>query len=111
MENSIPRSLTNAIEERAEGATDTALIACGALAREVIAIRDRHGWQADVLGVPALLHNWPERIPPAVKKRISDLRQRYERLIVVYGDCGTAGTLDKMLDAEGIERVAGPHFG
>ncbi|MCP5096716.1 MAG: hypothetical protein GY943_14280, partial [Chloroflexi bacterium] len=38
-----------------------AFIACGALAREVIAIRDKHGWQADVLGVPALLHNWPER--------------------------------------------------
>ena len=109
MEDSIPLSLTNAIEERAAGATDTALIACGALAREVIAIRDRHGWPADVLGVPALLHNWPERIPPAVKKRISELRQRYEQLIVVYGDCGTAGTLDKMLDAEGVERVAGPH--
>jgi Protein of unknown function (DUF1638) len=87
----------------------TGLIACGALAREVIAIRDRYGWQADVLAVPALLHNWPEKIPPAVQKRIAQLRLSYGRLIVVYGDCGTAGALDKMLDAEGIERIAGPH--
>lgn len=88
---------------------DTVLIACGALAREVIALRDRHGWAADVVGVPALLHNWPERIPPAVRRRIGDLRQQYRRLVVVYGDCGTAGVLDKMLAAEGVERVAGPH--
>ena len=88
---------------------NTVFIVCGALAREVIAIRDKHGWQADVLGVPALLHNWPERIPPAVQKRIAALREQYGRLIVVYGDCGTAGKLDKMLAAEGVERVAGPH--
>lgn len=88
---------------------DTVLIACGALAREVIALRDRHGWAADVVGVPALLHNWPERIPPAVRRRIGELRQQYRRLVVVYGDCGTAGVLDKMLAAEGVERVAGPH--
>jgi len=86
-----------------------ALIACGALAREVIAIRDKHGWQADVFGVPSLLHNRPDRISPAVQKRIADLRDQYERLIVVYGDCGTAGALDKMLAAEGVERIAGPH--
>ncbi len=56
---------------------NTVFIVCGALAREVIAIRDKHGWQADVLGVPALLHNWPERIPPAVQKRITALREQY----------------------------------
>jgi hypothetical protein len=88
---------------------DIVLIACGALAREVIAIRDKHGWQADVLALPALLHNWPERIPPAVQKRISELRTHYKRLIIIYGDCGTAGKLDEMLAAEGLERVAGPH--
>lgn len=90
-------------------ANDTALIVCGALAREVIAIRDRRGWQADVLGVPALLHNTPENIPPAVQQRIRELREQYRQLIVVYGDCGTAGKLDTMLAAEGIERVSGPH--
>ncbi len=87
----------------------TALIACGALAREVLALRDRHGWQADVLGVPALLHNRPDRIPEAVLKRIRQARAAYERVIVVYGDCGTGGQLDALLAAEGVQRVAGPH--
>lgn len=86
-----------------------ALVVCGALAREVLTLRQRHGWDADVLGVPSLLHNHPERIPAAVRQRIRDLRSRYDRVIVVYGDCGTGGLLDAMLADEGVERVAGPH--
>jgi len=88
---------------------DTVLIACGALAREVIAVRDKYGWQADVLAIPVLLHNWPERIPPAVLQKLSELRDHYVRLLVIYGDCGTAGKLDEVLAAENVERVAGPH--
>ncbi|MEW5987154.1 MAG: DUF1638 domain-containing protein [Chloroflexota bacterium] len=87
----------------------TALIACGALAREVLALRNRYGWAADVLAVPALLHNRPDHIPPAVLARIQEARASYERVIVVYGDCGTGGQLDKLLAAEGVQRVAGPH--
>jgi hypothetical protein len=86
-----------------------ALIACGALAREVLALKEKHGWEADVLGVPSLLHNAPARIPDAVRERIREARARYDRVIVVYGDCGTGGMLDRMLAAEGVERVAGPH--
>jgi hypothetical protein len=89
--------------------TKTALIACGALAREVIELKRKHGWSADVLGVPALLHNHPDRIPPAVLGRIQQARRLYDRVIVVYGDCGTGGGLDALLDAEGVERVSGPH--
>jgi hypothetical protein len=87
----------------------TALIACGALAREVLAIRDRHGWDAEVLGVPSLLHMHPGRIPAAVRGRIAEARAGYERVVVVYGDCGTSGRLDQVLAAEGVERIAGPH--
>jgi hypothetical protein len=87
----------------------TALIVCGALAREVLALRERHGWDADVLGVPALLHNTPGRIPDAVRKRILEARARYPRVVVVYGDCGTGGELDRLLAAEGVERISGPH--
>lgn len=87
----------------------TALIVCGALAREVLALKAKHGWQVDILGVPALLHNHPERIPAAVLKRIRQARSEYDRVIVVYGDCGTGGMLDKMLEREGVQRVAGPH--
>jgi hypothetical protein len=87
----------------------TALIACGALAREVLALRDRYGWTADVLGVPVLLHNRPDRIAPAVRRRIQEARQAYDRIVVIYGECGTRGELDAVLAEEGVERVAGPH--
>jgi hypothetical protein len=106
MQNSTRSQTTDASKQ---GRRSTALIACGALAREVMAICDKHGWQADVVGVPALLHNWPDRIPPAVQKRIAELRAQYDRIIIVYGDCGTAGKLDEMLAVEGVERVTGPH--
>ncbi len=85
------------------------LLVCGALARDVLALRQKHGWEADVLTVPSLLHNHPQRIPAAVQRRIRDLRGRYDRVIVVYGDCGTAGRLDAVLAREGVERVAGAH--
>ncbi len=62
-----------------------------------------------MLGVPALLHNTPDRIPDAVKRRIHEARERYARVVVVYGDCGTGGYLDRLLAAEGVERVSGPH--
>lgn len=87
----------------------TALIACGALARELIALREKHAWDADILGVPSLLHNTPERIPAALRQRIRRAKQTYGRVIVVYGDCGTGGLLDHMLAEEGVERIAGPH--
>ena len=87
----------------------TALIVCGALAREVLALKVKHSWDADILGLPVLLHNEPERIPPAIKKRIQQAREEYERLIVVYGDCGTSGSLDRLLAQEGVQRVGGPH--
>ncbi|MFQ5575526.1 MAG: DUF1638 domain-containing protein, partial [Anaerolineae bacterium] len=87
----------------------TALIICGALAREVVDIVRKHGWDADIFGVAALDHMFPARIAPDVEKRILALRERYDRLIVVYGDCGSGGALDAALARYGVERVAGPH--
>lgn len=84
-------------------------VACGALAREVIAIRDKYNWDAKVLALPSLLHNTPNRIPDAVVRKIEDLRPDYERILVIYGDCGTGGLLDKHLDELNVERIAGPH--
>ena len=86
-----------------------ALIACGALAREVLALRDKYGWDVEVFGVAALLHNEPNRIPAAVLGTIRDARKSHSHVIVVYGDCGTGGMLDRMLADEGVERVPGPH--
>jgi hypothetical protein len=89
--------------------TKTALIVCGALAREVLALKERHGWDVDLLGVASLLHNQPDQIPAAVLRRIRQARESYEQVIVVYGDCGTGGLLDRMLEKEGVARVSGPH--
>ena len=87
----------------------TGLIICGALAREVLDIVKKYNWEAEVVGVPALDHMFPERIAPHVEKRILALRERYDRLIVVFGDCGSKGSLDEVLERHGVERIAGPH--
>ena len=68
------------------------VVACGALAIHVRAIARRRGWAVDVHPVPALLHNRPERIRPAVEAAL----EGYERVAVAYGDCGTHGALDRL---------------
>lgn len=87
----------------------TALIACGALARDLLALKQKHGWKVEILGLPALLHNRPGNIPEAVRRRIREARGRFDRVVVVYGDCGTGGQLDALLREEGVERISGPH--
>lgn len=43
------------------------LIACGALARETLAITKGHGWpHMDLTCLPALLHNSPDKITVTV---------------------------------------------
>jgi hypothetical protein len=88
----------------------TLLIACGALAREVRALTELNGWtHLDLTCLPAKLHNRPERIPAAVRAKIRANRGRYERILVLYGDCGSGGELDRVLAEEGVERIEGPH--
>jgi hypothetical protein len=88
----------------------TLLIACGALARETLAVLSASGLaHLDVTCVSALLHNRPERIPEAVREKIREHRPHYERILVLYGDCGTGGMLDRVLEEEGVARIAGPH--
>jgi hypothetical protein len=88
---------------------DTAFIICGALANEVLDIVRKREWDVDVLAVPALDHAYPERIAPDVEKRLLELREKYQRLVVVFGDCGSRGALDEVLAHHGIERIDGPH--
>jgi len=87
------------------------LIACGALAREVLALKAACGWTAafDVTCLPAIWHNRPERIAPGVQRKIRANRGKYEQILVLYGDCGTGGALDAVLAAEGVARIDGPH--
>mgnify|MGYP000629686681 CR=1 FL=1 len=88
----------------------TLLIACGALARETLAAIEANGLRhVEVTCVSALLHNRPERIPEAVRAKIREHRAEYERIMVLYADCGTGGALDQVLAEEGVERIGGPH--
>lgn len=87
------------------------LIACGALAREIIQLIELNNWQhLDVACLPAKLHNTPDQIPEAVREKIRTNRDKYNRIYVLYADCGTGGLLDKVLEEEGdVERIPGPH--
>ena len=87
----------------------TAVIACGALAADVRKIAHRRGWQIDVHPVPALLHNRPERIPPAVQAEIERLSESYDRVAVAYADCGTYGALDDVISRSRVDRLKGQH--
>ncbi len=86
------------------------VIACGALAREIAALRAANGWSTlDVACLPPELHNRPERIAGAVRAKIRELRAGYDAIFVAYGDCGTGGALDAVLAEEGAERIPGVH--
>lgn len=86
------------------------IIACGALAREIKALIRANGWQGVRLEcLPASLHNRPERIPEAVRGRLSAARREGVRVFVAYADCGTGGRLDRVLDDYGAERLPGAH--
>ena len=86
------------------------VIGCGALARELVELTSRPGFgHVEVTCLPAKLHNRPEQIPAAVQRKIRAARGRYDTIFVAYADCGTGGRLDPILEAEGVERLAGAH--
>jgi Protein of unknown function (DUF1638) len=91
---------------RKDSARKILVIACGALAREVLALRLDH---IDVACLPAQLHNHPRRIPEALRAKIRANRSSYDEILCLYGDCGTGGELDRVLEDEGVRRIDGAH--
>jgi hypothetical protein len=88
----------------------TLLIACGALARELLDLIQREGWDhMELTCLPAKWHNTPDKIPEAVRAKIREAREHFDRIYVMYADCGTGGVLDRVLEDEGVERLPGPH--
>lgn len=88
----------------------TLVIACGALARELVAVVDMNRFEhLAITALPAILHNRPEKIPGEVRRKIRANKAKYARIVVLYGDCGTGGLLDAMLAEEGVERIDGEH--
>ncbi len=93
-----------------KGARPVLLIACGALAREILALKAANGWDhLDLTCLPADLHLWPDRIPDAVEAAVLAARPAYDAIFVVYADCGTGGLLADRCQALGVEMIAGPH--
>ena len=86
------------------------LLACGALAREILALKAANGWDhLDLACLPAILHNTPDDIPAAVEAAVEKHRDAYDSIFVVYADCGTGGRLQALCDRLGVEMVEGPH--
>ena len=86
------------------------VIACGALAREILELIRLNNWDnIEVQCLPAEWHNRPQKIPEGVRERIRAARGRFDKIFVAYGDCGTGGLLDEVLRDEDVERIDGPH--
>jgi len=88
----------------------TLVIACGALAREIVTLRTINHWpHMAVQCLPADLHNRPDKIPALVRDKIRAARGKFTSIFVAYADCGTGGLLDAVLVEEGVERIPGAH--
>ncbi len=89
----------------------TRVIACGALAHEIVELIRVNAWRGmSVTCLPAIWHNTPAKIPEAVRAKIRAAKtEGCDRVFVAYGDCGTGGLLDRVLEEEGVERLGGPH--
>ena len=86
------------------------LLACGALAREIVDLRRQNGWtHMDIACLPAILHNTPDAIPRAVGDAVRQHQPHYDEIFVVYADCGTGGALARVCEDLGVQMVPGPH--
>ena len=86
------------------------VVACGALAAELVALKAKHHLtDLTIECLPATLHNRPERIADAVAAKVTEVSERFERVLVGYADCGTGGRLDRVCAELGVERIEGAH--
>ena len=82
------------------------VIACGALAQEITALKRASGWDhLHLATMDAWLHNRPGNIPELLREKLRRYRDRYDRIFVAYADCGTGGRLDRILEQRGIEVI------
>jgi hypothetical protein len=93
-----------------DAAVGVLVIACGALANEIVALRKLNDWpHLTIQCLPADLHNRPEKIPAAVREKIQANKGLYASIFVAFADCGTGGLLDTVLTQEQVERIPGAH--
>jgi len=90
--------------------TSTLLIACGALAHELVDVLEANQWShIDIQCLPADWHNTPDKIAPGVEQKIIDNKNNFDQILVAYGDCGTGGHLDTVLERHNVARLPGAH--
>ena len=100
------------VDVDAPGGPRVLVVACGAIAREVLAVIELNGWTHVTLRcLPGKLHNTPDRIAAAVGAKLQAARAegRWDRVFVAYGDCGTGGALDRVRAEHGVGRLPGDH--
>ncbi|MET3777593.1 hypothetical protein ABID20_003174 [Rhizobium alvei] len=87
------------------------VIACGAIAREVLAVAEINGLDhIDLHCLPAIWHVYPDRIAPALREKIAEARAKgFRHIFIGYAECGTQGEIDKICAEEGVSRIEGPH--
>ncbi|MGI9225972.1 MAG: DUF1638 domain-containing protein [Candidatus Nanopelagicaceae bacterium] len=86
-----------------------AIVACGAIATHISNIASRENFDLTIYPLPPLLHNHPEKIAGEVDAKISEIKEKHEKIAVAYSDCGTYGALDKVLEKHRIQRLGGDH--
>ena len=92
------------------------IIACGALANELVALKSLNDWQHfNIDCVPAKYHSTPHLITDAVREKITNIRKQNDGdILIAYGECGTQGELDKLIEEsinndDKISRLPGAH--
>lgn len=94
----------------AEGTGRVLILACGALAREILAVLRVNGMNhVDLQCLPAILHNHPERIPAAIENAVASITNNYDEIFIAYADCGTGGRLQATAERLGLKMIPGPH--
>ncbi len=85
------------------------IIACGALAKEILELQRLNNWDFELTCIPAAIHNRPQEIPQAVEKKILEAKAKNLEIFVAFADCGTGGQLDSILDKYKVQRLPGAH--
>lgn len=87
------------------------VIACGAIAREILAVSRQQGLgHINLNCLPAIWHAYPQKIVPGLEKAVAEAREAgFEKIFFAYADCGTGGDIDRLCEREGIARIEGPH--
>jgi hypothetical protein len=88
------------------------VLGCGALVYDLVRITKQNpglSERVELQCLPASWHNKPQLIAPAVDKYLAENGSKYKDIFIAYADCGTGGSLDKVLEKYNARRIGGAH--